>query len=88
MNGTCKCNISAGYYEQGTTCQLTCNANYYRDPPTSKCVALGACTAPYRFGDAQGNCVQHCTWIDTSTNTKYYAQYSTLKCVTDCGQFN
>ena len=88
-NGICKCNTTAGYYEQGTTCQTSCSANYYRDKMSTKCVLIGACTAPNRFGDMQNNCVQDCTWIDTTVtpNTLYYAQNSSLKCVSNCGDY-
>ncbi len=57
INGVCLCNTDTGYYEQVTTCTQNCNFGYYRDKMTAKCVLLGACTAPYRFGDPQNNCV-------------------------------
>ena len=40
-DGACKCNITAGYYEQNTNCQTNCNTNYYKDKITAKCVLVG-----------------------------------------------
>ena len=78
VNNTCTCNTATTYYEQSGSCTATCNAGYYKDTITAKCVLPTTCTPPKRFADpSTGFCVQDCP-------ANRYAQSTSQICVTNC----